>query len=103
VKQDINKLLVAGFIESVEEATWLSPIIVIPKKNGKLRICMDFRKLNVATEKDPYPLPFRNETLNIVAGYEAYSLDGYSKYHQLFIVQRIDTRLYLLQNTGLLY
>jgi hypothetical protein len=52
------------------------------QKNGKLRICIDFRKLNVATKKDPYPLPFRDEVLNIIARYEADPfLDGYSRYH----------------------
>ncbi len=86
VKQDIDKLLAAKFIQLVEEVTWLSPIVVIPKKNGKLKICVDFKKLNKATKKDPYPLPFSDEELNIVAGYEAYSfLDGYSRYHQIFI------------------
>ncbi len=60
IKQDIDKLLATGFIQSIEEATWLSPIIVVPKKNGKLRICIDFKKLNVATKKDPYPLSFTN-------------------------------------------
>jgi hypothetical protein len=54
VKQDINKLLAAGFIKSVEETTWLSPIVVIPKKNGKLKICVNFKKFNVVTKKDPY-------------------------------------------------
>jgi hypothetical protein len=73
VKQNINKLLPIGFIESIEEATWLSPIVVVHKKNGKLKIYIDFRKLNVATKKDPYPLPFTYEVLNIVARYEAYS------------------------------
>ncbi len=53
VKQDIDKLLAIGFIEYVEEATWLSPIVVVPKKNDKLKICIDFKKLNVATKKDP--------------------------------------------------
>ncbi len=87
IKQDINKLLAVGFIESIEEATWLSPIVVVPKKNGKLKICIDFKKLNAATKKDPYSLPFTNEVLNIVAGYEAYSfLDGYSGYHQISII-----------------
>ncbi len=52
----------------IEEATWLSPIVVVLKKNGKLRICVDFRKLNKATKKNPYPLPFFDEILNIVAG-----------------------------------
>jgi hypothetical protein len=42
------------------------------KKNGKLKICIDFKKLNVATKKDPYPLPFIDEMLNTVVGYEIY-------------------------------
>jgi hypothetical protein len=79
-------LLATGFIQSVKEATWLSPIVIIPKKNGKPRICINFRKLNVATKKDPYPLPFTYEVLNTIVGYEAYSfLDGYLGYHQIFI------------------
>jgi hypothetical protein len=89
VKQDINKLLAYGFIKSIEEATWLSPIVVVPKKNGKLIICINFRKLNVATKRDPYPLPFTNEVLNTIVGYETYSfLDGYSRYHQISIVPK---------------
>jgi len=44
VIQDINKLLASGFIEYVEEATWLSPIIIVPKKTSKLKICIDFKK-----------------------------------------------------------
>jgi hypothetical protein len=63
----------------MEEATWLSPIVIVLKKNGKMKICINFRKLIVATKNDPYPLPFINEVLNIIARYEAYSfLDGYS-------------------------
>jgi poly(A) polymerase Pap1 len=54
VKQNIDKLLVARFIQFVEEATWLSPIVVVPKKNGKLKICIKFEKLNAATKKDPH-------------------------------------------------
>ncbi len=72
MKQNIDKSLVVGFIESIEEATWFSSTVAVPKKNGKLRIYIDFRKLNVATKKDPYPLPFTNEVLNIVTKYEAY-------------------------------
>ncbi len=79
IKQDISKLLASKFIKYVEEITWLSPIVVVPKKNGKLKIYIDFRKQNAATNKDPYPLPFTNEVLNTIAGYEAYSFfDGYS-------------------------
>jgi hypothetical protein len=58
VKQNIDKLLTAGFIQPIEKVTWLSPIVVVLKKNGKLRICVDFKKLNKANKKNPYPLAF---------------------------------------------
>jgi len=61
--------------------------VVVPKKNGKLRICVDFRKLNATTKKDPYPFPFTDEVLNIVARHDNYSfLHGYSGYYQISIV-----------------
>jgi hypothetical protein len=78
-----NKILTnylgVRFIQLIEEATWLSPMVVVPKKNGKLRICVDFKKLNKVTKKNPYPSPFFDGNLNTIIGYEAYSfLDGYS-------------------------
>jgi hypothetical protein len=86
IKHDIDKLLASRFVQPINKATWLSPIVVVPKKNGKLRICVHFRKLNKATKKNPYPLSFCNEILNIVARYEAYSfLNGYLGYHEFFI------------------
>ncbi len=79
-------MLVVGFIQYVEEVTWLSPIVVVPKKNGKLKIYINFKKLNVVTKKDPYPLPFTNEMLNTIARYETYSfLGGYLRYYQISI------------------
>ncbi len=51
VKQEIDKLLDTCFIQAIEEATWLSPIVVGFKKNGKLRICVDIKKFN-ATKKN---------------------------------------------------
>jgi hypothetical protein len=63
--------------------------VVVLKKNGKLRTCVDFRKLNKATKKYPYPLPFSDEVLNIIVGYEAYPfLDGYSRYYQISITPK---------------
>jgi hypothetical protein len=93
VKQDIDKLLVVGFIKLGEKAIWLSPIVVVFKKNGKLRICVDFNKLNAATKKDPYPLPFINEVINIVARHEVYTfLDGFSGYHYISIAPKDHTK-----------
>jgi hypothetical protein len=70
----------------MEKAIWFYPIVVVLKKNGKLQICMDFQKLNVVTKKDPYPLPFIEEVLDMVAKHEVYSfLDGFSSYYQIMI------------------
>jgi hypothetical protein len=67
----------------------LSHIVIIPQKNGKFKIYINFKKLNATTKKDPYPLPFTDEMLNTVPWYEAYSfLDGYSRYHQIFIAPK---------------
>jgi hypothetical protein len=60
--------------------------VVVPKKNRKLKIYVDFKKLNVETKKDPYPLPFMNEVINIVARHEVYIfLDEFSRYHHISI------------------
>ncbi len=75
----------ANFIELIEQMNWLSPIVVVPKKNNKLHICIDFQKLNTAT-KDPHPLSFTNEVLDKVAGHEVYSFfNNFSRYHQIQI------------------
>ena len=66
LKEEVNKLLSAGFIYPVETAEWVSPVVVAPKKDGKWRICVDFKPLNAATKKDPYPLPFIDQILDSV-------------------------------------
>ncbi len=86
VKQDLDKLLNLGFIALVEEVSWLSPIIVVWKKNGKFRICVHFRWFNATTKKDPYPLTYTKEVLDEMAGHDVYLfLDGFSSYHQIMI------------------
>jgi len=50
VKQNINKLLTAGFIKHVEEVIWLSLVVVVFKKNEKFRICVDFKKFKCSME-----------------------------------------------------
>ncbi len=71
-------MLIVSFIKLIENVTWLSPIVVVPKKNGKLKICVDFKTLNATIKKDPYLLPFSNEVINIVTKHEIYTfLDGF--------------------------
>ena len=84
VKEEIDKLLKIGFIRPVKRATWINPIMVASKKNGKIRVCVDYRKLNVVTITDAFQLPFTDGVLDVVAGHEMYSfLDGFSGYNQV--------------------
>jgi hypothetical protein len=49
VKEELQKLLKVGFIYPISDSQWVSPLVVVPKKNGKWRICVDYRELNKAT------------------------------------------------------
>lgn len=82
VKDELDRLLQVGFIAPIENPNWISPIVIVPKKNKKLWICVDYRKLNAATIPDPFPLPYMDSMLDEVAGHEIYSfMDGFSAYN----------------------
>lgn len=49
VKEELQKLLDAGFIYPMSDSEWVSPLVIVPKKNGKWRVSMDYRALNKAT------------------------------------------------------
>ena len=86
VKEEIDKLLRVGFIWPIKKETWLCPTVVVPKKNGKIRVCVDYRELNSATVTYTFPLPFIDGVLDVVAGPEIYSfLDDFSGYNQVRI------------------
>ena len=57
IEKEVNKLIDAGFIREVKYPTWIVNIVPVRKKNGQLRICVDFRDLNEACPKDDFPLP----------------------------------------------
>ena len=63
IKDGIDKLKEAGYIYEIEHTEWVSPIVVVPKKNGKLRVCVNLKKLNAATVRDHYPLPITDHVL----------------------------------------
>ncbi|MCO5583693.1 hypothetical protein L7F22_037606 [Adiantum nelumboides] len=86
---EVSKLLNVGFIYPVEDSERVSPIVMTPKKNGKWRVCVDYKPLNAATKRDHFPLPFQDEIFNEVAGYERYTVcDGYSGYFQIKIAEK---------------
>jgi hypothetical protein len=64
----------------------VSNIGIILKKKRKLRICVDFKILNLTTKKDLYMLPFTNEVINVIVGHKVYTfLDEFSRCHQISI------------------
>ncbi|MCO5569916.1 hypothetical protein L7F22_023630 [Adiantum nelumboides] len=86
IKEEIDKLKEDEFIYEIKHTDWVSPIVVVLKKNGKLRVCVNLKKVNAATIRDNYPLPNTDHVIERVAGREAYSfLDGFSGYNQLAI------------------
>ncbi|MCO5613451.1 hypothetical protein L7F22_067727 [Adiantum nelumboides] len=88
VKVEIDRLLQVGFITPIDNPKWLSPIGVVPKKNKKIQIFMDYRTLNATTVLDPFLLPFLDSILDDVAGHEMHSfLDGFSGYNKIQMAQ----------------
>ncbi|RDY02423.1 hypothetical protein CR513_14129, partial [Mucuna pruriens] len=99
VKKEVTKLLITGFIYPILDSSWVSPVQVLPKKswmtvmknrNDELvptwRVCIDYRKMNQATCKDHFPLPFLDQVLEKLAEKSHYYfLDGYSGYMQIHI------------------
>ena len=65
IKQEIEKMLKAKIIQP-SNSPWSAPVLMIPKKNGEYRFCIDFRKLNAVTEQDSFPLPRIDDILDRV-------------------------------------
>ncbi|KAJ0886463.1 putative nucleotidyltransferase, Ribonuclease H [Helianthus annuus] len=104
VKKEVLKWLDAGIVYPISDSQWVSPTQTVPKKAGiqvvtndageevatrpvtGWRICIDYRKLNAATSKDHFPLPFIDQIVEKLAGQKFYCfLDGYSGYNQIAI------------------
>ena len=85
-KEEVQKLLDVGFIYPMSDSEWVSPLVLAPNKNGKWRICVDYRELNKATKKNHFPLPFIDQVLDGLAGKKLFSfLDGFNRYNQIQI------------------
>ena len=102
VRTEVLKLLAAGIIYPIADSKWVSPTHCVPKKGGMTivpndknelipqrtiigyRMCIDFRKLNKATRKDHYRLPFIDQMLERLSKHTHFCfLDGYSGFSQI--------------------
>jgi len=88
VKYEIHKLLATDFIDPISDSKWVSPLVVVPKKNGKWWIYVDYRELNKATLRDYFPLPFIDQVFDMLLGKKYFSfLDGNNGYNQIQIAK----------------
>ncbi|KAM1695444.1 hypothetical protein ACFXTN_027091 [Malus domestica] len=88
IKDELVRLLKAGFIRTARYVEWLANIVHVLKKNGALRICIDFRNLNLATPKDEYTMPISDLLIDAAANHAILSfMDGHAGYNQIFIVE----------------
>jgi hypothetical protein len=86
VKGELQNLLHVDFIYSISNSKWVSPLVIVSKKNGKWRICVNYRELNKATLKYYFPLPFIDQVLDTLARKKFFSfLDGFNGYNQIQI------------------
>nr|CAN61210.1 hypothetical protein VITISV_014941 [Vitis vinifera] len=70
----------------VEYPEWLANVVPVPKKDGKVRVCVDFRDLNKASPKDDFPLPHIDLLVDSTAGHSMLSfMDGFSRYNQILM------------------
>ena len=85
---EIEKQLATGFIKEVKYPDWLANMMVIPKKDGKWRVCVDYTNLNDVCLKDSFPLPRIDQIVDSTAGHGMFSfLDFFSRYHQILMFQ----------------
>lgn len=84
VKDKVCKLKQAGAIKEVFYLEWLANTMVVKKKLGKWRVCVDFTYLNKAYPKDPFPIPRIDQLVNATYGHSRMSfLDTFQGYHQI--------------------
>ncbi|KAL4020707.1 hypothetical protein IC575_019488 [Cucumis melo] len=84
IKEEVQKQIEAGFLTVSKYPKWVANIVLVPKKDEKGRMCVDYRDLNRASPKDNFPLPHIDMLVDNTAGYSTFSfMDGFSGYNQI--------------------
>ena len=84
IQAEVDNLMKDGFIREVKYPEWLANVVVVPKKWGKWRVCVDYTELDDVCPKDSFPLPQIDQIVDALFGYGMLSfLDAFSGYHQI--------------------
>ena len=82
MKEEIQKQISVGFISVVEYLKWLATVVLVTKKDDKVRVCVDFRDINKPSPKDDFPLPHIDMLVDSTTGHAALSfIDGFLGYN----------------------
>ena len=88
MKAQITRLYEAKFIRQCQYTKWISSVVPVYKKNGKVGVCIDFRDLNKATPMDSYPMPIADMLVDAGGGHKVISfIDGNARYNQIFMAE----------------
>ena len=100
INTEVEKLLCEGFIYPIPLTDWVLNIVPVNKKQGTIRICIDYRDINRACPKDNYPTPYIDQIIDDCAGNEIFSfMDGFSGYNQINVLPANQPKTTLLQIT----
>ena len=84
IRSEVRRLREAEAIREAFFPEWLVNTVVVKKKNGKLRVCVDFTDLNRACPQDPFPMPKIDQLINVTYGHPRMSFsDAFQGYHQI--------------------
>lgn len=82
IKKEVEKLRKVGFIRAIQYPDWLANIVPVKKKNGQVRVCVDFRDINKACPKDEFPLPHIDMLVDTTSSHQMFSfMDAFSGYN----------------------
>jgi len=84
IKEEVEKQFNVGFLAVAKYHQWVANVVPVPKKDGRVRMCVDYRDLNKASPKDDFPLPHIDTLVDNTATSSLYSfMDGFSWYNQI--------------------
>ena len=88
IKAEITWWIEAKFIRQCHYAEWIYNVVPIYKKNGKLRVCIDFKNLSKASPMDGYPMPIADMLVDAAAGHNVISfMNGNAGHNQIFMTE----------------